>query len=68
MPKIEILDGYGIGVGPGEGDQIILQMQNPMTGDVVRIALDPEPAQTIGKALLAPRVAQPTPQQIVLPR
>jgi hypothetical protein len=68
MPKVEILDGYTIGVGPGEGDEIILQMQNPMTGDIVRISLGTEAAQTIGKGLLAPRVQQPAPQQIVLPR
>lgn len=69
MPRETLLHGWGIGVGPADSsDHVIIQLQDPMTGDTIKVALDSDAAQTIGKGLLAPRVSQPPTQQIVLPR
>jgi hypothetical protein len=69
VPKETILHGWGIGVGVAEdGDQALLQLQDPMTGEQIKMLLDQDAAQTIGKALLAPRVAQPPQSRLQLPR
>lgn len=70
MPKVTTLIGWGVGVRPSESnpEQTELLAQDPVTGDTLIIPFDREPAQKIGKDLLAPRVAQASGPQLVLPR
>jgi hypothetical protein len=68
MERLFLLN-VGVAVAPGEGDQVNLMIGDPTTQREIIIPLDPASAQTIGKALLAPRVAQPpTGGNLVLPR
>lgn len=66
MERIFLLN-VGIGVLPGEGEQINLTIVDGATHREYVVPMDSENAQAVGKALLAPRVAQPD-RRIQLPR
>lgn len=58
MPEQVILNGQvSVGTTPDGQTAIVI---DPGTGRTYVMPLPPESAQTIGKALLAPRVAQPS--------